>query len=168
MSTPNFINTNLHGGGGGTPFDEQSENPQIVHSRLVKINYWTDSVLNGIQLEWDNPLITGTLHGSASGSFNSFTLSKGERIIALTGRSGSRIDTLTFITNSGRSVNFGGSGGAPFQWAVDLIKYPNAALHHFIGRRFKFYSDIPPSFNDSGSQIDALEAVFITEHGEAI
>ncbi|GJJ06985.1 hypothetical protein Clacol_001183 [Clathrus columnatus] len=153
MSTSNFIKTSFQGGGGGGPFDEGSQIPQILESRLVRVNFWSDSVLNGIQLEWENPRITGPVHGSTTNSFNSFTLSKGERIIALTGRAGNRIDTLTLITNTGRSISIGGNGGGPFQWAVDLTKYPNAALHHFIGR--------------NGSQIDALQAIFVTEHGEA-
>ncbi|GJJ06886.1 hypothetical protein Clacol_001082 [Clathrus columnatus] len=156
MSSPAYITTSFKGGQGGTEFNDAFSQPEIRDGRVVKVNYWYISILKGIQLEWETPrgkTIKGRVHGETVGFVGSFSLSNGERIICLTGRSGTKMDALTMITNKGRSRNFGGNGGSAFQWAINLTKYPNAAFHHFRGR--------------SGDVVDALEAIFITENVEA-
>ncbi|GJJ06887.1 hypothetical protein Clacol_001083 [Clathrus columnatus] len=158
MSTPApiFIPSTIQGGSGGQEFSDLKNDPNIRQCRLIQVNYWTlVGALGGIQLVWENPRgesIPGEVHGSTTGPANSFYLTVGERIIALTGHASAMVNALTLITNKGRSVDFGLTSTPAFQWTIDLTRYPNAAFHHFTGR--------------SGNFINALQAVFITVNRE--
>ncbi|GJJ06882.1 hypothetical protein Clacol_001078 [Clathrus columnatus] len=111
MSTPVFLPTSQKGGNGGTKYDDLATYPQITNYRLAKINYWTNSsIIRGIQFEWEGPrgeIFTGDVHGGSADTFRSFTLNPGERIVVITGRAGSRVDALTFITNQGKHDSSG-------------------------------------------------------------
>ncbi|KIK50289.1 hypothetical protein GYMLUDRAFT_266206 [Collybiopsis luxurians FD-317 M1] len=53
--------------------------------------------------------------GGLGGTEYVFTLGKNERIVSIVGRASARIDSLQFITNTGRQSNvYGGPGGEPF------------------------------------------------------
>jgi hypothetical protein len=130
-----FVPTQSHGGNGGNAFsDDLTQTCQ-----LVKVLIRHGSGVDGIQGTYLLPSgaeASGAYHGGDGGSPTEFQLEAGEYIVRVAGRSGGRVDQLTFITNTGRSYGpYGGNGGNAF--SIDGIK-----VGGFFGR--------------SGSRLDAI------------
>jgi len=127
-----------YGGTGGGEFnDDLTQTTQIT-----QINIWSGSEVDAIQTTWSKQgggTFTGVKHGGGGGSLKTITLAAGEYITRVDGRSGSRIDQLTFTTNLGNKYGpYGGDGGSAFSLT-------NLKVGGFLGR--------------SGSRLDAF-AVF--------
>jgi hypothetical protein len=130
-----YVPTRVHGGGGGNAFSDDLTQA----CRLVKVAIRHGKEVDGIQGTYVTPTgseFTGGFHGGSGGSPSEFTLEPDEHIVAVEGRSGGRVDRLTFITNKGRRHGpYGGDGGSPFELS-------NLAVGGFFGR--------------SGSRLDAI------------
>jgi len=108
-----FAKTKSFGGAGGTIFsDDLTETCQ-----LIQVNIRHGSRIDGIQGVWqglNGAVIQGVWHGGQGGTLACIKLAPGELIVRIDGRSGTRIDQLTFTTNKGNVYKYGGSGGDPF------------------------------------------------------
>ena len=63
------------------------------------------------------------------GNWITFTLRGDEYIVAIIGKAGHVIESIGFVTNSGREYgNHGGGGGAPFR-----IEKDNIVVKHLFG-----------------------------------
>jgi hypothetical protein len=132
------------GGGGGSPFDDLASSGYLV-GKIKQIKVRSGSRVDRIETTYDG--IQGSpityAHGGDGGSDNPpFILNSDEYVTQISGRSGSRLDQVKFILNSGReSISYGGGGGSPFNLKVD-----GSVVKALFGR--------------SGSEIDALGAYF--------
>lgn len=68
------------------------------------------TLIDSIQLVHQNGQSSG-YYGGNGGSQHSYTLSPGESVVAIHGRSGTHVDNIAFVTNLGR-VLFGPFGGS--------------------------------------------------------
>jgi len=126
-----------YGGGGGSPFTDLATTTQELSSILIRSGSEVDAIQVCFRNQ-DNTIQCREMHGGSGGSPNQFDLLPGEYINRIEGRSGRRIDSLQFFTNTGRqSAKYGGNGGSPFS-------IPNICLNGIAGR--------------SGSRIDAFQA----------
>jgi hypothetical protein len=132
------------GGGGGSPFDDLASSGYLV-GKIKQIKVRSGSRVDRIEVTYDG--IQGSpityAHGGNGGSENPpFILNSDEYVTQISGRSGSRLDQVKFILNSGReSISYGGGGGSPFN-----LKKDGSVVKALFGR--------------SGSEIDALGAYF--------
>jgi hypothetical protein len=126
----------LVGGNGGSRFIEQP--PESA--RLAGIQVRAGRRVDAIQAVYDTGF--GERHGGGGGRLRGFFLQDGEYITMIRGRSGSRIDQISFETNLGQVYGpYGGNGGSPFE-----IRIP-------AGYEFAGFS------GRSGRQVDALSAL---------
>jgi hypothetical protein len=102
------------GGGGGSPFNE----PAPAGSQLAEVWVREGRVIDAILLVWRRPdgvLIYSPWYGGGGGRIQKFQFAPGERLVRVEGRAGRYVDSLRFITSTGRaSPTYGGGGGAPF------------------------------------------------------
>lgn len=100
------------GGGGGREFVDDAI-PQ--NSKVVEVQVHAGSRVDGVQIIHETregvrqPL---PQHGGNGGSLNVFTLDADEFITGISGRFGSRVDSLQIQTNKQSSIQFGGGGGS--------------------------------------------------------
>ncbi|KAG8904881.1 hypothetical protein FRC01_008568 [Tulasnella sp. 417] len=121
-----LVQSPARGGSGGNPFsDESFVNPaQPASITAVKINYKTgiDRIHVRYGDEWAEP------HGGSAGlqglSEETFFLQRGETIVQVEGRSGTKLDSLQFTTSTGRKTQvYGGTGGYTFSWSGKKLAY---------------------------------------------
>ncbi|POZ59936.1 jacalin-like lectin [Chromobacterium alticapitis] len=109
-----YTRTQQFGGEGGSSF---ADNLTEV-CRLSQINIRHGSRVDSIQGVWITPSgdqVTGSKHGGDGGELTSIVLAGNEYIVRVDGRSGSRVDQLSFTTNLGNVYGpYGGSGGSAF------------------------------------------------------
>jgi hypothetical protein len=101
------------GGNGGKIFESPSEHEE--ESRLKQISlycgtYFMHTVVCGIELQYFGvqKYQIGNCDGSSS---TTLILQPEERIVVMSGRFGSFLDSLTLTTNKNRSIQAGGNGG---------------------------------------------------------
>ena len=106
-----------YGGSGGGPFLELPDNCNAIVS---KIYIRSGAKVDAIQVTYtysDGSEHTFANRGGNGGGPSTVTIdvSSGERLIGVSGRSGAKVDQLSFITNFGRTFGpYGGNGGGPF------------------------------------------------------
>ena len=97
----------LAGGRGGSPFQDQNPNGLRITAIRVRAAARVDSlqaVIRGVAT---------VQHGGNGGTFREIKLGDGEYVTGISGHAGARIDSITINTNK-RKLSFGGSGGSPF------------------------------------------------------
>jgi hypothetical protein len=97
------------GGNGGKVF---SHDAALTAGKIVKIEVYSGSVIDGINMIYENG--RSFFAGKKGGSKSEFSLRSNEHIIRVQGRAGSKVDFLRFQTSDGRSFQAGGGGGTPF------------------------------------------------------
>jgi hypothetical protein len=105
--------TASYGGDGGSEFIDDLTD----FSRLRKIVIRHGSWIDAIQGIWsvEGVEISGPQHGGNGGGPSTIQLQEDELIVAIKGRAGTYVDSLTFVTNHGRTFGpYGGNGGNPF------------------------------------------------------
>ncbi len=135
----------------GQPFLlPKSRRAVLSVSYIKKITIMHGRRIERIQVETVNRDGSKTIHatGEKAGKTSVIYLRENEYIVAVSGRSGTLIDQLTFFTNRGRKFGpYGGTGGKPFG-----IKLPKGArMIGFSGR--------------SGQAIDQFGLIYNTEPG---
>ncbi|HEX9963530.1 MAG TPA: jacalin-like lectin [Allosphingosinicella sp.] len=133
-----FVNVNttaLHGGTGGTAFADPVPIPG--QTSIKKIVIRSGTFIDAISTTYGKPDGTTAVasHGGGGGTATTITFNPGESIIAVTGRSGKFLDSLTILTSDRRVFGpFGGGGGTPF--------VVNANILGFVGRSGTFIDSI--------------------------
>lgn len=109
-----LISTLEKGGQGGTIFNDEVP----AGARLMSITLAGGAVIDSIQCRWQLPNGTikeGERHGGSGGSlYPPIVLAKDEVITQVSGRCGTRVDSLTFTTNYRKYGPYGGGGGSDF------------------------------------------------------
>ena len=114
------------GGSGGSPFDDREYLPYfrgyfmgdvVAPVQIARMSISSGSFIDSIQVTYtNNSEILGQprRHGGGGGSRRDLVLQPGEYIIAVSGRYGDYVDSLTIRTGGSRSqiVTWGGTGGA--------------------------------------------------------
>ena len=130
------------GGSGGQEFIDDAI-PQ--NSKVVEVIIHAGNQVDSVQIVHEtNSGVRQPLpaHGGAGGSRDSFILDADEFITGISGRFGSRVDSIQIHTNKQSSIRFGGSGGgADYQCQAP----EGTEIVGFVGR--------------SGSGIDAIGSV---------
>ncbi|HYD38656.1 MAG TPA: jacalin-like lectin [Allosphingosinicella sp.] len=116
------------GGNGGSPFDDlQASGGAVasVNEIVVRSGKFVDNISTTYGLP-NGGTFVGT-HGGNGGQASTITLAAGEKVVGVKGRSGSRLDQITFVTlgPDGRKVHgpFGGSGGSPFEIEAEIDSF---------------------------------------------
>jgi hypothetical protein len=107
----NANQTEIAGGGGGSPFSDQ-EIP--AGARISEIRVRSGRNIDSIQAIYtlqDGRIFEGPVRGGGGGSTAVFRLDSDEYIVGIFGRCGEYVDSIVIETNKRRSQQFGGSGG---------------------------------------------------------
>ena len=116
--------------------------------KITEIIVWYEDTVEAIQVGWSDGSNSGK-HGRGTHNHTLIPLTKNEYLVGISGRYGSRVDTITFITTDQTHGPYGGEGGeVEFSYNVDPI-YPQAQLVGFLGR--------------AGDIIDAIGCIFSVE-----
>jgi hypothetical protein len=103
--------TALAGGRGGNPF---TDSVPAAGARVAEVRISAGDTIDSIQMIYalaNGQVVPGPRHGGRGGNPASISLDVNEYIVALTGRYGDTIDSLSIITNRRQSQIFGGRGG---------------------------------------------------------
>ncbi len=118
------------GGQGGKPF--YYDDPTGLAVSAVHVTY--GSFLVALQVEYldaKGQRLYGTRNGGQNGSVAVFTLQTGEYIAGIEGHAGMLVDSVRFVTNTGRrSPTYGGNGGK----AYEIYAPRGEEIVGFIGR----------------------------------
>lgn len=115
------------GGVGGTAFDHLPTG--VLVGKITSIKVRAANRVDKITVQYQGA--GGSVSQGGSGGIEKvFDLEDNEYITEVLGRSGSRLDQIEFVLNTGRrSQPFGGSGGSPFS-----LKMDSAVVKAFHGR----------------------------------
>lgn len=150
MSKVHVVKTNSFGGDDGYPFDDPpragNQKIEAIREITIRANKRVDYLSTKYLLSSGETMDCS--HGKNSSGASVISLTEGERIVAVKGRSGARVDQLEFITldNKGASRKYGpygGSGGAPFVLSAEIL-----AFHGKSGKevdRIGFYAVVRTS-----------------------
>jgi hypothetical protein len=131
----NVNTTALHGGPGGTAFADLLPIPGQTFIKKMVIRSGT--FVDAISTTYLNPdgSTTVSSHGGGGGQPTTIDFQPGETIIAVSGRSGRFLDSITLLTSNRRVFGpFGGLGGTAF--------VVNANILGFVGRSGTFIDAI--------------------------
>jgi predicted RNA-binding protein Jag len=106
-----LLQTQMAGGGGGREFADQDLPPG---TRLAEIRIRAGDAIDAIQAIYattDGRYIESSPHGGSGGRLFSFRFDSDEYLIALVGRHGNTINSLSIVTNKRQSQVYGGRGG---------------------------------------------------------
>lgn len=135
--------TQIFGGRGGSAFSDQNI-PQ--GARISEVRVQAGGMIDGIQAVYtlqNGRQQEGQFHGGRGGRGNVFRLDSDEYIVAISGRYGENVDSLTIRTNKRTSPTYGGRGGDR-DYSVQV---PSGSMAiGFIGR--------------SGQRLDAIGLVY--------
>lgn len=113
------------GGNGGMSFDDSHDIALWGPIRQIVVRH--GSAVDAIGVLWGNGNFFN--HGGTGGTETVINLGADEFISRVEGRSGARLDQITFHSNKHTYGPYGGGGGNPF--AVD---FSGKALHYLFGR----------------------------------
>jgi hypothetical protein len=133
MTMTNSTRSNTFGGNGGSSFDDSHDIDAWGPVRQIVVRHGSE--VDSIGVFWANGNFLN--HGGTGGSETVINLDPDELISRVDGRSGDRLDQITFRSNKRVYGPFGGSGGAPF-----TVDFGGKALHYLFGR--------------SGSEVDQV------------
>ncbi|HZD88785.1 MAG TPA: jacalin-like lectin [Pseudolabrys sp.] len=134
-----------HGGGGGGPFDDVNVDTAIPQqTRISAIQLRSGKRIDKLITTYANTSTSWTTEhgGNGGGLSNKLNLKYGNVVLNVDGRSGSRVDHLTFKTSNGDVLDGGGDGGGAFSFALPGGSF----LLGFAGR--------------SGSELDQIQFVY--------
>ncbi|XP_073490933.1 zymogen granule membrane protein 16-like [Aquarana catesbeiana] len=119
--------SNEFGAGGGTAFSFSSDerNGQITGFRIRE----TTSNIVGIQLQYGD--VWGPFYGYSIGTLFEVLLFRGENITQVSGKTGSCVYELIFVTSRGRIFKFGQPSGTSFN---DVPLFEGTVLRYISGR----------------------------------
>lgn len=103
--------TGIAGGRGGNPFTDSLPAAGAI---ISEVRVRAGDTIDAVQMVYQMPngqMAVGLRHGGGGGGQNTFQLESGEYIVALAGRYGDTIDSLSIVTNRRQSQIFGGRGG---------------------------------------------------------
>jgi len=136
--------TEIVGGSGGAAFSDPE--PERG-ARVIEVQVHSGEYVDSVQLVYmfrDGRTVLGPQHGGAGGKLSVFHLDADEYLIGVSGRSGSYIDSLQFLTNRRTSPRFGGSGGN-HEFRADVPA--NAEVAGLTGRSGEYLDAIGLTFN---------------------
>jgi hypothetical protein len=131
-----------YGGSGGDVFSDPVliKDPPVVGIKTINIR--SGSEVDAIQISYllsDGTVYAAPTHGGSGGSPQTINFGKEEKILAIVGRSGSKVDQLNFltITDTGQRNTYGPYGGNG-------------------GDEFILNAEVLGIFGRSGSRLDAV------------
>jgi hypothetical protein len=112
-----------------------------ARGRLSMIRIWSGRYIDAMELVWIDE--AGQLHssgkvGGKGGTERTFILDADEHVQAVYGWSGDYVDRLELVTNKGRTMAWGGTGGRP--WKVEAL--PGEQIHGFAGQYYSLIDNI--------------------------
>jgi len=125
--------SNTFGGNGGSSFDDSHDIDAWGRVRQIVVRHGSE--VDSLGVFWANGNFFN--HGATGGTETVINLDPDEFISRVDGRSGDRLDQITFSSNKRTYGPFGGGGGSPF-----TVDFSGKALHYLFGR--------------SGSEIDQV------------
>ncbi|HVZ54501.1 MAG TPA: hypothetical protein VG986_21225 [Pseudolabrys sp.] len=137
--------SDAYGGGGGEPFDDVDVNTFVPQqTRITALQLRSGARIDRLITTYQNTAgAWNAEHGGGGGSLgNRLALQPGNVVTKVNGRSGGRVDHLTFRISNGDVLDGGREGGNPFEWKVP----DGAFLLGFAGR--------------SGSEIDRIQFIY--------
>lgn len=121
------------GGTGGKPFSTEPKSGSIC-----KIVVRHGSRIDAVGVAWTNDPDDIETHGGTGGTLDTIELGSDEVVVDISGRRGSKVDSLVIRTNKSVYDYGGGGGGSPFHYSI----VPGLVLAGFNGR--------------AGSEVDAI------------
>jgi hypothetical protein len=115
-------------GTGGRPFHTSNWNPD---DKIVGVQVRSGSEIDGLIVHYQSG--RREVFGGSGGTLNqTFQIFDGEVLVGFTGRAGARIDSLRFVTSTGRvSQHYGGHSG---ERAIQQTVPSNGRILGFHGR----------------------------------
>jgi hypothetical protein len=100
--------TQASGGFGGRPFRTSNADPA---NKIVGIRVRSANEIDGLQITYANGVTESW--GGRGGDWNAvFEIFPGEELVGIIGKTGRRVDSIRFVTSTGRmSQKYGGDGG---------------------------------------------------------
>lgn len=90
------------------------DNPAVAsHITQIRVRHGQGGVVNCLEMSYDGQS-AGTHGAAGDGELSELTLAGDETIVDVQGRCGLFVDQLNFVTNKGRTVGGGGTGGVTF------------------------------------------------------
>ncbi|CAN2390175.1 Zymogen granule membrane protein, partial [Pristimantis euphronides] len=125
-----------YGAGGGTPF---SFSPEQLKGPITGLRVREHpSYIMGIQLQYGGSW--GPYYGNPSGgTLLEILLHRGENITQVSGKWGSYVNELLFVTSRGRILRFGQPSGTSFN---DFPMYEGTVLRYVSGRYSTYLNSI--------------------------
>lgn len=114
-----------YGGNVGDPFDDREDGEEFGPIREIVIQ--AGDRVDAIRVVYHGGFVRA--HGGAGGSEHRITLAPDEYITKVSGRSGEKLDQITFTSNKAVYGPYGKPGGEPF-----VIDFGGQALRHVFGR----------------------------------
>lgn len=145
--------TMAHGGNGGSPFQDNLTQAVRMAGFVIRHGSYVDGLM-GIYKDAKNNTLPGMWYGGTGGKQDAVAFADDEHLIKVSGRSGSNVDQLTFVTNKRTYGPYGEGGGTP--WEITTT----AKLVGFFGRSGSLIDQI--GFFEL---IDARSYVPSTAHG---
>ena len=135
--------TEIVGGSGGHSFLDPEVEPG---TRVVEVQVRSGEYVDSVQLVYmlrDGQTVMGPQHGGEGGALNVFHLDADEYLVGISGRTGSYIDSIQFLTNKRTSPKFGGSGGGR-DFHIEVPAY--SQIMGFTGRNGEYLDAIGLTF----------------------
>jgi hypothetical protein len=121
----NFSRTDTFGGNGGDAFDDSHDLAAWGPIRHVVVRHGSE--IDSLGVSWANGNFSD--HGGTGGTVDYIDLAADESILRVDGRSGDRLDQITFFSNKATYGPFGGRGGNPFS-----VNFRGMELLYLFGR----------------------------------
>lgn len=119
-----------YGANGGTSFDDSHDIDEWGRVQQIVVRHGHEIDAIGIVYANGNYLY----HGGTGGEEQTITLQPGEFITGVNGRSGDRVNSLTFISNLKEYGPYGGNGGVEFNVAFGKNGDQDQVLLYLFGR----------------------------------
>jgi hypothetical protein len=120
-----FSRSDTFGGNGGDAFDDSHDLAAWGPIRHIAVR--SGSEVDSIGVSWANGNFSD--HGGTGGNVSFIDLETDESILRVDGRSGDRLDQITFHSNKRTYGPFGGGGGNPFS-----VDFRGMSLVYLFGR----------------------------------
>jgi hypothetical protein len=127
------------GSNGGSSFDDSHNIGAWGRIRQIVVRHGNE--VDSIGVFWANGNFF--THGGTGGTATVINLNPDEFISRVEGRSGDRLDQITFRSNKRAYGPFGGGGGSPF-----TVDFSGKALHYLFGRSGAEIDQIGFGFGD--------------------
>lgn len=146
MGKVHVVKTNSFGGDGGTPFDDPPRAGNQTIEAIQEITIRADKRVDYLKTKYllSSGETMECAYGKASSGASVIPLAEGEKILAVKGRSGARIDRLEFITSKGKKYGpYGGPGGSEFTFVAEIRAFHGKSAGEI--NRLGFYAVVRTS-----------------------